>query len=52
MIKDGFIPGVTAPEGYESNLPAFGAALNDTQTPPDSTAIPVLLEYLANNQKS
>lgn len=31
MIKDGFIPGVTAPEGYESNMPAYGAALNDTQ---------------------
>ncbi len=31
IIKDGFVPGVTAPEGYESNMPAFGAALNDTQ---------------------
>lgn len=31
MIKDGFVPGVTAPIGYESNMPAFGAALNDTQ---------------------
>jgi len=31
MIKDGFVPGVTAPAGYESNMPAFGAALSDTQ---------------------
>jgi|UniRef100_UPI004048C3E9 S-disulfanyl-L-cysteine oxidoreductase SoxD len=31
MIKDGFVPGVTAPIGYESNMPAFGAALSDIQ---------------------
>lgn len=31
MIKDGFVPGVTAPIGYESDMPAFGAVLTDTQ---------------------
>jgi S-disulfanyl-L-cysteine oxidoreductase SoxD len=31
MIKDGFVPGVTSPVGYESNMPAFGAVLSDTQ---------------------
>ena len=31
MIKDGFVPGVTAPIGYESDMPAFGAVLTDIQ---------------------
>ena len=39
MIKDGFIPGVTAPSGYESDMPAFGAVLNESQ-------IDVILAYI------
>jgi mono/diheme cytochrome c family protein len=31
MVKDGFVPGLTAPEGYESDMPAFAAALTDGQ---------------------
>jgi mono/diheme cytochrome c family protein len=31
MIKDGFVPGETAPVDYQSDMPAFGAALSDTQ---------------------
>lgn len=31
MVKDGIVPGVMAPVGYESNMPAFGAALSDVQ---------------------
>lgn len=31
MIKDGFVPGVTAPEGYQSDMPAFGSVLTDEQ---------------------
>ncbi len=31
MVRDGFVPGVTAPKGYESNMPAFGAVLSDAE---------------------
>jgi len=31
MVRDGFVPGVTAPIGYESNMPAFGAVLSDAE---------------------
>jgi len=31
MVRDGFVPGVTAPVGYESNMPAFGHVLSDAE---------------------
>lgn len=31
MVRDGFVPGVTAPEGYESDMPAYGGVLSDAQ---------------------
>lgn len=31
MIRDGLVPGVTAPARYESDMPAFGGILNDAQ---------------------
>jgi len=31
MIRDGLVPGVTAPARYESDMPGFGKILNDDQ---------------------
>lgn len=31
MIKIGFVGGVNAPQGYQSDMPAFGSVLNDEQ---------------------
>lgn len=31
MVRDGFVPGVTAPVGYESDMPAYGEVLSDAQ---------------------
>lgn len=35
IVKNGLVPGKTAPTGYESDMPAFGAALSDA----DITAV-------------
>lgn len=29
IIRDGLVPGKTAPEGYQSDMPAYGGALKD-----------------------
>lgn len=29
IVKNGLVPGRTAPEGYESDMPAYGSSLND-----------------------
>ncbi|GAB3090860.1 hypothetical protein GCM10027287_35530 [Bordetella muralis] len=31
LVKNGLIPGRTAPPGYQSDMPAFGSALSDEQ---------------------
>lgn len=31
LIRDGLVPGVTAPPGYESDMPAYGDILTDEQ---------------------
>jgi mono/diheme cytochrome c family protein len=31
MIKNGLVPGKTAPPGYESDMPAYGAILTDDE---------------------
>lgn len=31
LIRDGLVPGISAPDGYESDMPALGAALSDRQ---------------------
>ena len=42
MIKDGFVAGVTAPPGYQSDMPAFGSVLSDAQ-------IDVILAYIKSS---
>lgn len=31
IVKNGLVPGVTAPEGYESDMPAYGTILTDEE---------------------
>ncbi|AWB35657.1 hypothetical protein DBV39_05490 [Orrella marina] len=31
LIRDGLVPGITAPPGYESDMPAYGEILTDEQ---------------------
>lgn len=42
MIKDGFVPGLTAPPGYQSDMPAFGEVLSDGQ-------IDLILAYIKSS---
>ena len=42
IIRDGLVPGTTAPEGYESDMPAYGGTLKDRD-------IVAVLAYIKSN---
>lgn len=42
MVKDGLVPGITAPPGYKSDMPAYGQILADEE-------IIAVLAYIKSN---
>lgn len=42
IVKNGLVPGRTAPEGYESDMPAYGASMKDED-------IVAVLAYIKSN---
>lgn len=42
MVKDGLVPGITAPPGYKSDMPAYGQILADAE-------IIAVLAYIKSN---